>query len=512
MSQYFHVGAFSKPVDFKTLSPDRLVFGTIDAVNNVKSGDILTRWDYLMEVDENLLRPRDLEKLRHVGDELADTVVRVLNLKPGNDNLKRIEQYLSDTPTEQRDPAVQRFWDEMNALPPFFESANKSEKDLFTPAKTMQANNRYAAPSLTEGQAVHWRYSTEIVASLLHYSLTAGFSAKRIVNALDETSYLTNPNRDVTYRRLLETAQFIQDCMQDLTPGKSAGCRSAIRVRLLHAQSRLRILDKKGLVGKYDPDVDGIPINQEDLLVTLGSFCVAPIWSMRRLKMSLTKAEETSYVLLWQHIGYYMGIDPVLLERHFSSLDAAEKVFASCAFHLFADLEPLYDAKKSHSYRLLLSVAERPPQYTPVAKMCYLSSMFMGPQLAQYLGLPQDSTRSQQLQVNAAMFSSRMLVKFGRYYRKGWEYNRQLYTRDAITMLIGWQLGEKRSIFTLKTEADWGKSLEDIGSAEEITDVPMGPEAGRRIQRKYRALLLEMAFVCSSVVGLTGFALYRLVF
>ena len=45
----------------------------------------------------------------------------------------------------------------------------------------------------------------------------------------------------------------------------------------------------------------------------------------------------------------------------------------------------------------------------------------------------QDSTRGQQLKVEAAMFSSRMLVKFGRYYRKGWEYQRQLYTRDAIT-------------------------------------------------------------------------------
>lgn len=71
--------------------------------------------------------------------------------------------------------------------------------------------------------------------------------------------------------------------------------------------------------------------------------------------------------------------------------------------------------------------------------------------------------------------------------------------------------GEKRSVFTLKTEADWGKSLEDIGSAEDITEVEMGPAAGRRVQRKYRALLLEMAFVCTAAVGLTGFALYRLV-
>jgi len=90
----------------------------------------------------------------------------------------------------------------------------------------------------------------------------------------------------------------------------------------------------------------------------------------------------------------------------------------------------------------------------------------MGRQLAEYLGLPQDASSVQKLKVNAAMFGSRMLVKFGRYYRPGWELQRQLLTQRIIDMLIAWQLGEKRSIFTMKTEADFGKSLEEIGSAE----------------------------------------------
>jgi len=110
------------------------------------------------------------------------------------------------------------------------------------------------------------------------------------------------------------------------------------------------------------------PINQEDLLATLGSFCIAPIWSMRRLKLNLTRQEEISYLMFWQHIGYYMGIKVSLLEKHFGDLDSAEKAFACTAFHLFADLEPVSDPKTSHSYRLLLSVSKRPPRESSIDK------------------------------------------------------------------------------------------------------------------------------------------------
>jgi hypothetical protein len=39
-------------------------------------------------------------------------------------------------------------------------------------------------------------------------------------------------------------------------------------------------------------------------MATLGSFSVAPIWSLRRLNMGLTPEEELAYLLLWRHIGY----------------------------------------------------------------------------------------------------------------------------------------------------------------------------------------------------------------
>jgi hypothetical protein len=68
-------------------------------------------------------------------------------------------------------------------------------------------------PVLAQGQAVFWRYSTQIFGALLHFSLAGGFSATRVVNVLRETNYLTGNARDKTYKRLLETTQAILDYM-----------------------------------------------------------------------------------------------------------------------------------------------------------------------------------------------------------------------------------------------------------------------------------------------------------
>ena len=40
-----------------------------------------------------------------------------------------------------------------------------------------------------------------------------------------------------------------------------------------------------------------------DLIATLGSFAIAPLWSLRRMGISLTDEEEQAYVATWRHIG-----------------------------------------------------------------------------------------------------------------------------------------------------------------------------------------------------------------
>lgn len=157
----------------------------------------------------------------------------------------------------------------------------------------------------------------------------AGFSSVRLTRILAETGYLTS-GRDSTYRRLLETTQFVIDAMTDMSVG-SQGWRSTIRVRLLHAQIRHRLLQNKGIAKVFRQELHGEPIAQSDMLATLLAFAVGPLWAMRRMGISVAKADAEAYVATWRHIGWYLGLEDDVLLR-LSDLDSAEKVFACTTF------------------------------------------------------------------------------------------------------------------------------------------------------------------------------------
>jgi len=253
---YFKVGSSSKALS----SDDHVVEASLQALEDAKPGQWFAKWNYLIQIDENILKPNALEKLRHRGDDLADQVVKALKLKRGQDALLAIEKYMTSTAETDRDSSVVQFYNEMNSLPPFFALPDRDKPipSDFKPDEEMHSRQHDHIPTISQGQAVYWRYSAEIAASLLHFSLTVGFSATRITNALDETGYLTSDAREATYRRLMETAQMINDCMLDLRPGEGIGWKSCLRVRLLHAQSRLRIMEKRGRYNRYDHMIDGI--------------------------------------------------------------------------------------------------------------------------------------------------------------------------------------------------------------------------------------------------------------
>lgn len=247
-----------------------------------------------------------------------------------------LEQYTESTPSDQWDEAIEQFHQQMWTSHPDFDSIlhrNVKTGDSKPPIPSYP--NKSPASKLSDerihmGQSVFQRSAFEVLSSLMHYSLTLGFSSSQLTSTLEETGYLTGKQKEVTWRRLIETTQFVVDaCSGELVPG-GVGWKSCLRVRLLHAQVRLRILEGRGRMKRYDPEAEGVPINQAFLLATLGSFCVAPIWSMRRVGTRLPREDEEAFVGLWQRIGFFMGVDPALLARHFGSLQKAESYFA-CA-------------------------------------------------------------------------------------------------------------------------------------------------------------------------------------
>ena len=165
--------------------------------------------------------------------------------------------------------------------------------------------------------------------SLLQFSLAAGFSSARISRVLNLASYLVPPmestpegqapriskaSNDRTYQRLMETTQFVLDCMSaEAMEVQGEGWRAAVRVRLLHATMRQRLLEKTRLSfakladPPYVEERDGVPISQEDYTATLTSFSGAPMFNLMKVGVRPTLQECEDYTALWKVIGYYLG-------------------------------------------------------------------------------------------------------------------------------------------------------------------------------------------------------------
>lgn len=60
--------------------------------------------------------------------------------------------------------------------------------------------------------------------------------------------------------------------MADMTTGEGRGWRSAYRVRMLHAQVRIRIKQGRARYNVYDEKENGVPINQAYVFLSARGF------------------------------------------------------------------------------------------------------------------------------------------------------------------------------------------------------------------------------------------------
>jgi hypothetical protein len=116
---------------------------------------------------------------------------------------------------------------------------------------------------------------------------------------------LSNPARRVT-----EVLQFLVDIMQPggLTSGEGRGRRSIQKVRLMHAAVR-RL---SAASPSWKPEW-GVPVNQEDLLLTLISFSWVVLDGLEKLGVSVSPTDQEAYLHCWLVVGSLLGISETLL-------------------------------------------------------------------------------------------------------------------------------------------------------------------------------------------------------
>ncbi|QRW05464.1 transmembrane protein [Ceratobasidium sp. AG-Ba] len=525
----FFVGEFTKPVVAKDIVHIRNSVET----ESLLRGTVLCKWDHVFEWDDDCVKASVLEQWRQLADPYCDAALvdtfPSATSSTGIDLLESVQHQASKGPGPARD-----FIEHVNSPPP--------------------ESIRAPHVQILRGQAFFYKYSAPILAALMHFSLAGGFASARITRVLHSVSYLvpgkssedgkysvTQVTNDRTYKRLMETLQMVLDVMggyaalveretgklnppnapHALVPGEE-GWRSTVRVRLLHGVARRRIMDRlrhhesKPGTPSYDFDADGYAINQEDMAATLASFSIAPLWCLARQGYHPSTSEMEDYLAIWKHTGFYLGIEPSFLSRHFSSIKVGEKFLASVIVHLLETpiIQPEGQTPTSvylppPTMPILRAISGRPPFPTTLAYNCALTRFLIGDPLADHLEVPR-TPLTQYVRVRIRLLINKVPYLFGKVYRiRNWEARYTRLSREGLTRVVRWQLGMRRTAFRPRQED--GDLAKGVQEAESI--VP-NMTLGNAFVREWRFLIREMIGVIvgtAVLCAIAGWKFWKLV-
>jgi ER-bound oxygenase mpaB/B'/Rubber oxygenase, catalytic domain len=243
--------------------------------------------------------------MRHLGDPLADAAIEQVFTQSG---ITRLNELMRNLVTNEY-PAP-------GTLPPPVES-------FFATTGTLP---EWANPALLQqGEQVFWRFGPQMLLILLCYSLPFCYLDKKGVNVLALTTrLLTNPTR-----RVVETAQMLVDVMRPggLTDPQGRGRRTIQKVRLMHAAVRKLAADSSSWQAEWD-----LPVNQEDLALTLISFSWVVIDGLEKLGFEISAEDKEAYLHSWLVVGHLLGIEQSLLPSDFASAALLKQTVARRQF------------------------------------------------------------------------------------------------------------------------------------------------------------------------------------
>lgn len=133
-------------------------------------------------------------------------------------------------------------------------------------------------------------------------ALAAGYQSGAGVKPLTFTGELSYRSR----RRMQETGRWF---LAATSPGalrrNGTGFRETVRVRLMHAGVRKRILQS----GEWDREAWGVPINLTDTAYGVsGEFSTIPLAAMRDAGLHFTDRDLDDIQHLWRYIGHLLGV------------------------------------------------------------------------------------------------------------------------------------------------------------------------------------------------------------
>jgi hypothetical protein len=238
-----------------------------------------------------------LRAMKHEGDPVADDIAQ--HYLAGNSSERFHTVVKARYSSEMRDPEVAEF---LTSHPPLPEWA--------TPARLQRGADFFA------------EWGVQLGLGLFLQALPLAYASVEGVQVLALTSKLETD----ASRRVLESAQFVLDVTTPgaLEPGQQ-GYETARHVRLMHAGVRYLIEHDERIERTSDPEVWprwdpawGTPVNQQHLLGAMLSYSSSLLEVLDVLGADYNEHEAADYCLLWNVVGWLLGVDENLLplERH----------------------------------------------------------------------------------------------------------------------------------------------------------------------------------------------------
>ena len=157
---------------------------------------------------------------------------------------------------------------------------------------------------LVELGAKTFRHYGPAVFSLAGAGTLLGYTESSVVKPLAYTGAYAGES---ALTRFMGTSRFWIDVSEPsaLMPG-GAGRTTALRVRVLHALIRRRLIERP----EWDLESWGVPISQSDALVTLIAGSLTPGFGLRLMGYRTPLTEIEAMMHFWRYIGHLIGVQP----------------------------------------------------------------------------------------------------------------------------------------------------------------------------------------------------------
>ncbi|KAK4940787.1 hypothetical protein LTR10_019180 [Elasticomyces elasticus] len=338
-----------------------------------------TCWGYTFQLTPEHLTPEQAHPMKYTYDVLGEECYEILNqISPPAETAKDPSQGLDDNgkPTQSKTKRdlyillrdhrdkhekLKQLWDEVSNVPDWVDW-----------------------DQIARGQDVFYRYGGATLTGLAYQSLLGGMGANRVVEVLARTGGF---GVKVARHRLFETTQHILECtrsVESIKPG-GAGFASSLRVRLLHAAVRQRLMKlTKTRPEYYSVEKYGIPINDLDCIATIGTFSATIIWlSLPRQGIWLREQEILDYIALWRLIAHFVGTPTEWFETPAKAKAMMESL-------LMNEINPT-ETSKILAANIIRCLEAQPPTYASRSFLEVNARWLNGNELADALGLGRPS-------------------------------------------------------------------------------------------------------------------------